>query len=708
VPCRRRRDTGRFGEVAARARPSAAERGRDGLAARSEALYALMMTNALRAPLAAVLLSACSPAALVHGPGGMATPPPSVLAEVARIPHDQDVVPELQAAPAPGEILVHVRWKQPVATIAELARYAGLPQALIDTTVAGAKQQLLRELLRDNVDPGELAALVDTNAPVDVVVALDLSGLKPEPFFAASLGLTSLQRALATAKTKPKQLANDIWQLNPEESFGAPCAILAATGRAPARLVCGERERDLTMLGPYMARTLPTVELVGGDVHGEVKLRAVLDKYGHLLAGKAKGLVDIAAEQKLGIANFDQALLTAAAAVGDEVGLLAQDLDTIVFDGRVAAQTGISLSGQLNFAAKTAWTTQLVFAGADFNAPAPEVFWRAPQNAASASYGFAHDPARLEGALKVLRALVEGQLAHENIATAQDRAAIAGLLRLSGSKGVPVMAASGYFTDPAPPGTPLFLQLLRGGIGWHIVAFDEPPKETIAHLNEAVKVYNRPTLQAWLKRAAGSDADMLPVIKVVPAPAALGAGAYAVELAVDHIEDPIAIFSQLSSGGTGKPKPIKIALSVLVMQDGKRTFVGIASDRERLAKLLVRGKGKAAGPETLSFAPELNAFRRDAHNSAAFVSLNAVLGMASGLQPLLAMAPSSVAAPANQFLALLGQLPHKGETPITLVSDLIDGNKPKATVTFSVPKEALTDVGFIVNQLLALARAQQP
>src|SRR5438132_120911 len=82
--------------------------------------------------------------------------------------------------------------------------------------------------------------------PSDLVSAVDTASQRPQTYFGASIGISSLQKALGASAGKPKKLAEGVWQLGDEDS---PCGVLASSGKTPARLVCGDRPRDITTLG---------------------------------------------------------------------------------------------------------------------------------------------------------------------------------------------------------------------------------------------------------------------------------------------------------------------------------------------------------------------------------------------------------------------------------------------------------------------------
>ena len=78
---------------------------------------------------------------------------------------------------------------------------------------------------------------------------------------AVSLGLTSLERARGTleAGATLTEVKPGLWKIGGKEPSSSSCFLAASAGSTPARLLCGDRDRDVTTLGPYLARTLPTL-----------------------------------------------------------------------------------------------------------------------------------------------------------------------------------------------------------------------------------------------------------------------------------------------------------------------------------------------------------------------------------------------------------------------------------------------------------------
>ena len=603
----------------------------------------------------------------------------------------------LAPAPAPGDVLVHVRARDAKKTLTTLWAEAGLPGDVLDEAIKKGSVEMARELLRGAVDADAFGALIDWSAPMDFVVAVTgTEATKLKDAAAFSLGVTSLPRALATAKAKPTRRADGFWQLDPTDGT-APlsCGLFAASGRAPARLICGDRLRDVATLGPWLATTLASRDVPGGELHGDVRLRGLLDKVGPELTMKAKAVPLLAGAAKIGIPAFDNALMEAASALGDEAGYLVSDLDSFEVDAGLDPAAGVSVAVKANFAGATSWTVQRLLDGPT---GAPEIVARAPMASSSAAYGYGGDPAAFEGVFRVLRGLAEGKLEELKFATAADRTAIAGLIRLATKKYVPTMSAHGRFDGGATDPTDI-QSLVTTGVGWYVTGIEDESKSSAAWLSDLVKVYNRPALQTWAKAELKDYAKYLPTLKLVPAPAALGPGALDVELKVSNIENPMAALGVLGGGrkANWKAAPGSVSVHLLLMADGKRTFLGLGGDRDKLAALMAKSKGQVAGPGTLATVAELDAFRRESHRSGMFFTVKGSLASLDMLKPYLALAPSSMSAPVAKFFAAMTQLPHGGTTPILLTSDATRGPKPTVSLRFSVPRHAVDDLGYLVK-----------
>ena len=683
-----------------------------------------MYAKSARFILAATTLAlvACNPTQPVTptNPPSTATPSTNPQAPGARKAglDDGDVAgetgqPVIASAPtgaAPGEIVLQARWKSPEQTIKTMAAFAKLPSSLVKQGVDEMVKEIVKETLRSKVDVRKFAKVVDAAAPIDLVVALDTkrAGSTPRPMYGFSFGLTSLGRALDASKGKPRKIAAGMWRLGDDNSWGAPCAVVATGGKIPARVVCGDRTRDLLSLGPYLGKTLGNQAATGGDFHAEIRLRGLFNKYGAKWSRKVKGLPILAEEGKIGVPAFDDALMDAAAALAAEAGSLIHDLDRLDFDVSVDATKGVVAKGRVRFAGKHSWLVQSIADTASVAGPAPPIFWAAPKTSAAAGFGYSADPARYNGVFKTARVLLKGLLEKEKIGTAADRQAIAKLLSMPFKKHTAGMQATGYFGKKLSKSN-MFLDLIGGSVGWQLMGIEQKATDLRAYFQDVVKVYNRATLQKLMKKALGSEAKYLPKVRTVRAPASLGRGALDIEIAVANIENPM---SGLKSKGraTGPKKKVTLKMHLLLMADGKRTWMGFAFDRNKLAKLMVKTKANKSA-DSLASLSTLGIFKAGKHTSGAFTTLAGLLdSLKPAIEAGLSLAPPEVVkGPGKQVLNLLKSLPNKGATPITFLTSAKQSGE--ASFRMSLPGATLADLGYVgekVFKMLTTMKKKRP
>ncbi|MEZ4442821.1 MAG: hypothetical protein R3B72_27240 [Polyangiaceae bacterium] len=612
---------------------------------------------------------------------------------------------------APGELVLHLRWKNPGATLATAAAFAKLPAGFVNQNLRSVVRDALDETIRNTVNAEKMSQVVDLDAPIDLVAVADVSGRGPvpEPMFAWSVGLTSLDAALAASNGKPEPMSNGAFRVGTAEEWASPCAVAPAAGKSPARLVCVERKRMLEKLVPYVARNVATMPEPERDLRATLDLRPILDKYGRQWSSQVKGLPILVEDFKLGNPTFDRALVEAADALALEAGALIADGDRVVAELGFSGPRGVDAAFEITYAGSQSWLVQTITESASRKGPPPAIFWQLPEESAMATYAHGSDPTRWEPIMKNLATLLEGSLESIKIGTAADRSALADLLRLRSKKAVASVSATGAFdSGKAAPTT--MQGMIDSFMGWQLLGIEDDAKEYKGWLNDAVRAYNRPAFQKALKKELGSDAKHLPKVKTVRAPREAGAGALAIEVTVPEVEDAMA--DLLAAGGPvpppTSPTPPKKAKTVdlkgylLLMADGDRTWIGVAGDLDALAKLMATTKGKTPGPGTLDKRTALSRFRTTRHNGATFSSLD---GAIDSMRPLLAIfatagAPSSLVQQIEQALA---GLPNKGVTPVVLTGDVEAGAKPKLHIELNVPKETLEDLGFLVEQALTLA-----
>ena len=664
-------------------------------------------------------------------PTPVVAPPPTATAaavtaqpqQIATAPDEMGGAPsDLSPVPAPGEVVGTLRWKNPGASLAALASFAKIPQSFIDQNLRGGIKEMMHDEMGELVDPAAMAEVVATDAPVEVLLVVDTKGTQPQLLVGWAIGLNSLRGALSAIKTKKTPVGAGLWQVGTDQQWGQRCVVAASSGRSPARLVCSKRYEHAIKLAPYMARTMPTAVESPADLVFDAEFKGVTKRYGQSWAQQAHSLPMLADAAKMGVKTFDTALADAAAAVADEAGPLLGDLDSIGLSLAIDPQKGATLAGKLQFAGKKSWLVSALIDGASLAGVAPEIFWRLPKASELVSWGRSGDPARFTKMMTILQGMAEGGLEKIKFAGDADRKAVAKLLRFPFGKYAASVGASGHFPAAAPGAKKAGLvdELFGSTMGWTLMGVEESPAALNGYLKDLVATYNRPGVQAALKKALGNDAKNLPVVKTMPAPASLGAGALDIEIKIPNLEDPsvsVNVGAPAAPAGPGahpKPGPVaapkattSLTFHVMLMGDGNRTWVGFATDRDGLAKVLASTKGAAPGPDSLQNGTGLEIFRRGTHSSGGMITLQTFINaIKPAFNAALTMRGSGTPAAVQQILAMFEQLPFKGQTPMIMVGDVTDSAQPSTTFELNVPHQSLEDIGYIVSQAMALVQQQ--
>jgi hypothetical protein len=556
-------------------------------------------------------------------------------------------------------------------------------------------REMVRDIAGEDVDTNAFAAVIDISTPIDFVVVADVSraGPVPEPMIGFSIGLRSLSEARAAAKGRPQKLGDGVWRLGPDKDWGDGCAIVASSGGSPGRLVCTESFRDLSKLAPYMARNLPTLAAQPSDLHLEVRFRNLFDKYGRQWTSQLRGLPILADQFKLGIPKFDEAVLEAATALGKEAEALMKDADSIVLDAKLDNSAGGKLAIAARFTGTRSWLVDMLTADAAKAGPAPGIFWRAPANSSSASFGRTGDPARWEPLLETGRALLEGMLEQEKMGTGADRAALAKLLRSTLPKDKATVFARGAFDGSSASSGG---GALAESFGWMLWGVDDAAPDVKAWIREAVNLYNRPTVQSAARKELHVEAADLPKMKTIPAPAGLGPGALAVELTITNLDDLMDGRPMRSGGGKPNKDPVKGYL--LTMSEGGRSWVALGADKDKLVKLLGDVK---AGTDTLTKRAGLERLKRESHVAATITTAEGLIASAKPGLWFSVMKPMGGGPdPFEEMTRVIKQMPNRGQSPIFMFYDATAGAQPHVDFTVEVPAGTLRDLGSLANKYL--------
>jgi hypothetical protein len=162
--------------------------------------------------------------------------------------------------------------------------------------------------------------------------------------------------------------------------------------------------------------------------------------------------------------------------------------------------------------------------------------------------------------------------------------------------------------------------------------------------------------------------------------------------------------------GSGRPDPKKkpetltLTLHLLLMADGKTTWIAFGQNPDALVKRLLSVKTGAPDADTLATRPGLEALRTGKLMGGGFLTIAPVTKMATAL----AMGPGGMPPQVNEIVRMLQALPHRGETPIFFTSEATGGDAPRSSVSFSVPKAAMEDIGALVMGGVKLAAQFRP
>ncbi len=669
---------------------------------------------------------ACEPAAPPVVPVAPATPVGTTVA--VALPPAYDLAPVAE----PSDVVGLLRWKSPNVDLTSLSSCTNVAGAILDQVPRIGLTKAFEKGFHDQVDAAELAGLVALDAPVDAVVTLD-AARTPRPIFALAVGLTSLDgaRHAAAAKGPLPEIVPGIWRIGDKDRRGLACAIAVSAGATPARLVCAEKEKDLTALAPYLTRTLPTQAPGASDFHVELRVTPLDTRFGDQLRQQLRGLPILAQTQAtIGEPDFDNAVMASATALTDELGAFVGDLDKLQIDATLDKTSCLTSTTALQMRGKSSWIVNTMVERADHVGPPPAIFWRAPRDASSVFYGHGADPSRYTEILRTLRTMLVGAMKKVAIGSDDDRKALAELITIPLGKDVNTMSSSGHSDPPAARAgaKPVAAKPAAGvhvgssakivstieNLGWYVMGFDDGADALQKQLKDLVAVYNRKGLHDPLKKALGKDSAYLPTVKIVGAPAGLGKGALDIEIKLDVPDDEVFVPSpevllddQSPRGGKPKvaAKPAKAAprgkttltLHLLLAVDGKTALFGFGGNRDDVVKHMLMSKSGSPDSDTITSRPGLEALKNGRNLSGGFFTLNTFLkAIESSMSTRLSDKSSELA----EAKRIMSQLPNRGDTPIFFTTTSTGGATPRSEMKLEMTKGSFEDIGSMVNQAL--------
>jgi hypothetical protein len=561
------------------------------------------------------------------------------------------------------------------------------PGKLADTVVDWLKLPLDWRgfLRREGLDVDKVLM---PQAPMDFMAAFGSEGRdSEEPLWSVSVGVFSLEAALDFARKNGhpvQRLMPGVYQfLQTEEAY---CAVAAARGAAPARVVCSDRRQDVEALLPYATRGLPDQSFGDAALHAELLVSAVREHYAaHLRQFRpfAQGLV-----RELAIDNprFDKALEQALYALSDEAQALAQDLDRVVFDLTISpGAQAVELEFGTRFIGSKSWTAQALSDWSARAITAPELFWRLPADSAGAYFTASNVARRVEGIKNALGEMAEGFLEHAGVTALRRERIVSGLTGTMSTEPI-VVEADGPVPSRGPDPDPA--EAARRALGWNLIGVSGKGEKERAFFSAAADLLNEPKVRAQLDKQKMLR-DLLPTVKVIKAKGLTPeAQEFQLSLADKLFRDTKAPAAGASKAASSQPDKAGKPMAYLVlMPEPDRMWFGFSMDREVLYERLKSLRTPAGS--TLATRPGLESLKTETANYAGFGTL------AGGISPFLKALPDKKVG-ALLAGAALASTPYRGQTPIVTFLCIKPGGAPVLVWKARIPKEVFQDVAALV------------
>ena len=607
------------------------------------------------------------------GAGGQKQPSEPKKASIASSSRPQAKT-ELGPISAPKDLVAVARIEHLDNASATIARWLSLPFDL---------------RMLDTLGPG-LSRTLGLGAPVEAAVALaegsDTEVLQPYAVFSAAISSVDAGRTMFEKfGRKLEVLSSGVW-ITTEES-PMTCAIAPALGRAQVRLVCGDRRVDVETLLPYATRGLPLLAMGSSDLHAELRLTPIRERYGQRLR-QAKAVSVPMALAWMGITDsrLSRPITDIFYAFGDEVVDVLDDIDKISINAQLASSPDrIDVSTSLAFTRTRSWLAQAVADSAKRTAPAPAVFFELPGDSGTANYVAASNP-RLFGTIAHrLEALVDGGLAHIEV---EQKLRDDFVRNLDQYMSQPFSGACGQGA-PAPSSklsTAAKLSDFGAMNAWQICAYDSMPAPIITNLIESVGKLVSDKKVAKVLGAGSFSVRRGMVARGLPN----GSSVYQVKINTSAFEAAIGSWVSKSKGPDKQEKkktkataPEMGELHFYVVPDGNRTWVGSGSDPKAIEAHLAVARN-SGGTGHLTGVSDLNWLRETPAVAGGFISLAHLGAM------IAARADGKLKGQVDEALAAA---PHHGRTSIPLTAQVRgDSKAPELWFNVRLDKAVFEDV----------------
>jgi hypothetical protein len=529
-------------------------------------------------------------------------------------------------------------------------------------------EQMSELLMSESVGP-----LVDLDHPMDFAVATTGVGMRLRALGAVSAGVKDVDAAKGSLADRYKLVPwedqttlvqglgghrrrDDSDEDDSDEDRNDRACVLApppAEG-ASGRLVCGWDRRGLSELEPWLSRT-PSTATSKPDLHADLRMEPLkptilaLKRMFSMVLGNALG-------GRLGASSSRDLALS----VGGDAVDFALDLDAASVDVDLADVTGVSIKAKVQLSSVSSGFARLITAHPDGGSPPPGAFWQLPPDTDVAAFERGIDPDLLARARDLALDAISSKLEEEGLQVADRKAVAEAFAKLLSpapalyARGLDAEAQKKSFgvTKSLPPtaATSEILEAKRtveeALLGWHLIAFDEPPTRLATALTELTNAWDRPGLLASYRSAhKGRPAPSLrslPTAKSAALPR--GTQHFALEIPLEQGPD--------KPNSRVKVRPL--AVHAFLLSEGTRTWLGIGGDEalvvSKLVSVLAAGQGVVR--------PELAALKERKLGAGGFVTARGVAEFVLLVQALAGEYDLGL-----ESLDELSQLPHRGETP---------------------------------------------
>jgi hypothetical protein len=479
---------------------------------------------------------------------------------------------------------------------------------------------------------------------------------------------------------------------DPERS----CELAPAFGSAPTRLVCAWSPKALTELAPWLTRTATRAAPSStADAHVDVRMEPIK---GFIASGLQIPRTLIGLLDSMPWTTPLQSTLDDLIHFGDDLGGLALDVRL--------TDPGASATATLKLGKTSSETAKLATAHPERDGPPPAIFWQLPGDADEAIFTRGIDDADVASVTSVVQQVIESALRHSGAKDADIKDVVGATAKLW--SGAPASYASGVDADGLRRALAALVPLAgrpddattleakhvaaQAILGWHVTEREEPATRAIGALKDLTAAMAKPGIfTAWRKKNPDRPAPVTIRSAPLPKGVALPAGSvhYVVEafVAGDSLPPPPPAPGDKAKKPPPRPKPL--ALHMLVVPDGQRSWVGWAGDEALCASRVAASLGNSGA--TLGSRSDLGSIKQNGSVGAAgFLTLRGLAETAAVATLLGGESPSEVVSAYEDSL----QLPHQALTPLpfSLTPGAGQAGSPGPVVaTFAIPKGSIED-----------------